>query len=131
MVQKSIPQRFVAVALVGALIVTFFAPVEAPAQSDLPPPGKCTKERHRHLQDIVEAAKNQVSRCSSPLDTIEQMSKKIEWFRDAIIARENINTECFGKANAGHARAVESYEEGMVKCQKLRAAKKQHQDRCK
>jgi hypothetical protein len=132
MVRKSITQRFVAMAWVGATVITFFSPVEAPAQSaeNLLPPGLCTKERHRHLQDIVESASSLVRGCSAPLDTIETMSEKIARFRDAIIARENINLECFGKADPGHKKQVEDLGKGMAKCQKLRAAKRKHQDRC-
>ncbi len=66
MVRKSIRQGFAAIALVGVSIVTFFAPLEAPAQSKnkLLPPGLCTKERHRHLQDTMEAAWSLVRKCS-------------------------------------------------------------------
>ncbi len=132
MVRKSITQRVVDMAWVGATVVTFFAPIEAPAQSaeDLPPPGKCTTERHRLLQDAVKAAKNLVKKCSSPPDTIEIMTEKVQRFRDAIIARENINTECFGGGNDGHTQQVNNLEEGKTFCQERIAAKRKHQDRC-
>ncbi len=127
MVRKFIAQRVAAVALIGALTVTFFAPVEAPAQSakKLLAPGLCTKERHRHLQDTMEAAWSLVRKCSSPPDTVEIMSEKVQRFRDAIIARDNINLECFGRTDDGHNQAVTDLEKGKTHCQERIAAKKE------
>jgi Novel toxin 16 len=128
---KSISQRFVAIAFIGATVATFFAPVEAPAQTkDLPPPGRCTNERHRELQDAMEAAWALVRKCSSPPDTIEIMSEKVQRFRDAIIAREKINNECFDGGDEKHKRQVASLEQGKTYCQERIAAKRKHQDRC-
>ena len=79
----------------------------------------------------MEAAWKLVDRCSSPPDTIEIMSKKIDWFRDAIIARVNINNECFAGGDDGHKQAVSDLDKGMIRCQEKRAAKRKHQDRCK
>lgn len=132
MVRKSNTQRFAAIALLGAVVVTFFAPVEAPAQSatKLQPPGLCTKERHRQLQDIVDVAKSFVAKCSSPPDTIEIMTRKADRFRDAAIARDNINLECFNRTDDGHNRQLQSMEEGLAFCKDRIQAKRKHQDRC-
>ncbi len=132
MVRKFIAQRVAAVALIGALTVTFFAPVEAPAQSanDLPPPGRCTKERHRELQDAMEAAWSLVRKCSSPPDTIEIMAEKVVRFRDAIIAREKVNMECFDGGNKTHKDQITGLENGMAFCKDRIQAKRKHQDRC-
>ncbi len=132
MIRKSIAQRLVAVAFVAVSIVTFFAPVEAPAQSveDLKPPGLCTKERHRELQDAMEAAWSLVRKCSSPPDTIEIMSEKVVGFRDAIIARVKINNECFAGGNKTHKDQTTGLENGMAFCKDRIEAKRKHQDRC-
>ncbi len=133
MVRKFIAQRVAAVALIGALTVTFFAPVEAPAQSKpkLLPPGRCTKERHRELQDEVDKTKALVRGCSSPPDSIEVMMEKEQRFRDAIIARVVINFECFENGDDGHKQQVRDLGEGMAYCQDRIEAKRKHQARCR
>jgi putative RNase toxin 16 of polymorphic toxin system len=113
-----------AVLSVGFMVAAVVLPSSAPAEEneDLKAPGRCTAERHKQLQDVVEKFCNRpgkppvVTRCESILETFEQLAAKEQAWYTCAFAREAINNECFSGGNKGHRQAVNDAKGAAKRC---------------
>jgi putative RNase toxin 16 of polymorphic toxin system len=104
-----------------ALILSFSAG-SALAQ-DIPPPGDCTAEQHRTLQNAVDAACKISRRCDGTQDcaTLQSNHGKNLACADA---RDTINITCFRGGNDGHRQAADDARRAAARCSSLLVSKK-------
>jgi Novel toxin 16 len=89
----------------------------------LAPPGDCTKELHRAMQDRVDAVcKGEPMRCLMT-QTCDQL--RLNWYRmqDCARARFDINQRCFRGGDQGHIDQLQAIINGKEKCERFLAAK--------
>ena len=86
------------------------------------PPGNCTPQEHRDLQDRVENAFGAAKRCSG-LDSISTLDNKIGYQSFCIEARKRINNRCFDGGDKGHKRAIKQRYNSIRKCQNFMTQK--------
>jgi len=106
----------------GAMLAGLLGAAAAAAQ-DLPPPGDCTTEQHRTLQNAVDAA------CSVPRSCdASQSCATLQVNYDQLIAcataRDTINSTCFRGGNTGHREAARNERNGAQRCSAIMVAKK-------
>lgn len=82
------------------------------------PPGNCTPEEHRQLQDGVENACGAAIACRGG-DDIATLNRKIGMHSACIDARKRINDRCFGGGDSGHQTSVEERKGSIRNCQNL------------
>ncbi len=88
------------------------------ATTDLEPPGDCTPEEHRDLQDRVDNACGAAFKCKVD-DDIPTLSSKIGEHSRCIDARNRINKRCFRGGNPGHIDAVSQRLGAIRRCQRF------------
>jgi hypothetical protein len=106
------------------LVILPSSPPPAPAQYRLDPPGDCTTERHRVLQDAVrtECDKRGEMRCLNT-DECPAIEGKIFLIEACIAARVKIDTECFRGGDPEHHTQIRQRRNGLDNCNKLLAKK--------
>ncbi|CAN5331827.1 hypothetical protein BH23BAC1_BH23BAC1_17810 [soil metagenome] len=85
----------------------------------LNPPGDCTEERHRELQDEVDRqCKKNKRACDSSQDcaTLKSYKRRNE---KCARARKKINKECFNGGDPGHRQAEKEAERAAKKCEEI------------
>lgn len=82
------------------------------------PPGDCTPEEHRALQDDVDAAKTDLpGKCNPwPIDNCYTLNVKTAAYLSLAIARSRINVRCFGGGNRTHQEQLASAWEIVGDC---------------
>jgi type VI secretion system secreted protein VgrG len=86
-------------------------------------PGNCTSERHRALQDAVDAACKIPRRCDGTQDCGTLQSNHGKNLACAS-ARDAINVECFGGGDAGHRQAADDARRAAARCSALMVSKR-------
>ncbi|BAM91986.1 exported hypothetical protein [Bradyrhizobium oligotrophicum S58] len=86
----------------------------------LDPPGDCTDDEHRRLQDDVKAKCGAATRCVGT-DSVEVLYDKIDLHIECMDARKRINDACFRGGNPGHVEEVRQRERAIDKCRSLLA----------
>ncbi|WP_397608684.1 RHS repeat-associated core domain-containing protein [Silanimonas sp.] len=86
------------------------------------PPGDCTREQHRYLQNQVDIACQYSGqrRCYSS-DSCEENQRKISANSACAEARRNINSRCFRGGDPGHQEAEEIAVNALNNCINLRS----------
>ena len=105
----------------GAMLAGLLA--SAAAAQDLPPPGTCTPEQHRTLQNAVDAACG-VPRSCNATQSCATLQTNYDQFIACATARETINNTCFGGGNVGHREAARNERRGAQNCATIMVAKK-------
>ncbi|HEV3037094.1 MAG TPA: hypothetical protein VHA33_04840 [Candidatus Angelobacter sp.] len=86
----------------------------------LEPPGDCTKERHRYLQDqINNACKTVPMSCDKSFsfpDDCGIVLENIRRFQKCIEARQLINNECFRGGDPTHNEEILGRSKGLARC---------------
>jgi type VI secretion system secreted protein VgrG len=82
------------------------------------PPGNCTPEEHRDLQDRVENACGSAIACRGG-DDIATLNRKIGAHSACIDARKRINDRCFGGGDEQHQRPIQERQGSIRRCQDL------------
>lgn len=109
-------RRLLALA-VAVLMMAASRLLAAPAK--LEPPGDCTKEKHRALQDAVDrACKGQKMRCTQNQDCVT-LERNLMLFEDCIIARRAIMDQCFRGGDDEHHKQLENVKRGHRDCVNL------------
>jgi len=80
-----------------------------------PPPGDCTPEQHRDLQDRVENACGAAGACSL-LDSVATLNAKIGNISHCMTARSRINDTCFRGGNVKHNQAIDERNNSLNRC---------------
>lgn len=95
------------------------------AVSTLSPPGDCTGEQHRTLQDVVDAACKVPRRCNATQDCTAlrlYYNKNFTYTN----ARDAINITCFRGGDDGHRTASEDALRAATRCAEPIMTKKCH-----
>lgn len=104
-----------------ALILTLWA---GPALAqDIPPPGDCTTEQHRNLQNAVDAACKIPRRCDGTQSCATLQSNHGLNIACAE-ARDTINLTCFRGGNDGHRQAADDARRAAQRCSALMVTKR-------
>jgi type VI secretion system secreted protein VgrG len=111
------PKTILPVAGLAFFLVAGASPALAQA------PGNCTSERHRFLQDAVDAACKIPRRCDGGQDcaTLQSNYGKNQ---ACASARDAINVECFGGGDAGHRQAADDARRAAARCSALMVSKR-------
>lgn len=105
--------------LIAMAVLMMGAPRLLAAPAKIEPPGDCTKERHRALQDAADrACKGQKMRCTHNQDCVT-LETNLMRFEDCIMARRAIMNECFRGGDRTHRDEIESVERGHQTCKDL------------
>lgn len=81
--------------ILAMAVLTLGAPRLLAAPTKMEPPGDCTKEKHRALQEAVDkACKRQKMRCTQDQDCMT-LETNLMYFEDCILARRAIMDQCF------------------------------------
>lgn len=83
-----------------------------------PPPGNCTEQQHRALQDRVDNACKSARACTAN-DSAGVLSAKIGQHSACIAARKKINDVCFRGGDSGHREAITNRVNAIAACQKF------------
>jgi len=86
------------------------------AETSTEPPGNCTPEEHRDLQNRVENACGAATACKGG-DDLFTLNWKIGLQSACIDARRRINDRCFGGGDAGHRLQIEQRKGSIRNCQ--------------
>lgn len=85
-----------------------------------PPPGDCSPNEHRNMQnDVDELCKGTELRRCLKSDSPSIINQKIEAYRKCSDARHTINTKCFRGGDHGHREAAYGLYIGLSNCQDL------------
>jgi hypothetical protein len=93
--------------------------VETPVEQSMKPPGDCTEERHRELQDDVNYKCSRLPRgCTDDMDCRQL---KRNWYRNerCARARDRINNECFKGGDRGHRDAALAAWRAAANCREI------------
>lgn len=90
---------------------------------DQPPPGDCTTEQHRALQDAVDAACKIPRRCDGTQDCATLLANYNKNIACAD-ARDTINITCFRGGNRGHRQAAQDARNAAQRCSMLMVSKR-------
>jgi type VI secretion system secreted protein VgrG len=112
------PKRFLSPWLLGLLLASLVGGAATAAG-----PGTCTAERHRALQDAVDAACKIPRRCDGTQDCATLQSNADKNLVCAA-ARDAINVECFGGGDPGHRQAADDARRAAQRCTIILATKK-------
>jgi hypothetical protein len=104
----------------GAMLAALVGPAAA---VDLPPPGDCTPEQHRALQDDVDAKCSVPRRCDRTQDCATLQSNYDKLLACAS-ARDTINVTCFRGGNPTHREAADNERRGAQRCSMIMVSKK-------
>lgn len=86
------------------------------APDKMEPPGDCTKEKHRALQqEVNRACKGQKMRCE-PWDDCVTLERNLMLFEDCIKARRAIMDQCFKGGDDDHLNQLELVLRGHRRC---------------
>ncbi len=91
--------------------------------AELRPPGDCTAELHRAMQDRVNAACKGEPMACSPSQSCDQL--RLNWYKmqECAHARYDINQRCFRGGDARHIGALQDILNGKAKCERYLAEK--------
>ncbi|MGE6760915.1 hypothetical protein ACQKGO_23045 [Corallococcus interemptor] len=114
--------------------ITWFlllAPQGRAEETELPPPGDCTKDVWRDLSKAVgTACKTQSMNCD---ETMSCLDLTIRWnrFERCIEARRTLMSRCFRGGDLAHKSALATYERGQAECTKLIRVRCSPNEQCK
>lgn len=93
--------------------------VYSPVEESPKPPGECTKERHRKLQDDVNSKCKRLPRGCTPDMNCRQLRRN--WYRNerCARARDLINNECFKGGDPGHTGAAAAAWRAAQNCREM------------
>jgi hypothetical protein len=105
--------------LTAVAVLAMGAPRLLAAPAKMEPPGDCTKEKHRALQDEVNrACKGQKMKCTQNQDCVT-LETNLMHFEDCIRARQAIMDQCFRGGDDDHRRELDRTREGYQRCKDL------------
>jgi hypothetical protein len=93
------------------------------AAAPSPPPGNCSPDQHRTLQDAVDAACKIPRRCDLTQDCATLLSNHRKNLACAS-ARNTVNVICFEGGDSGHRRAAAEALNAAQRCISLMISKK-------
>ncbi|WP_366934443.1 hypothetical protein [Corallococcus exiguus] len=114
--------------------ITWFlllAPQGRAEETELPPPGDCTKDVWRDLSKAVgTACKTQSMNCD---ETMSCVDLTVRWnrFEQCIEARRTLMNRCFRGGDLAHKGALATYERGQAECTKLIRVRCGPNEQCK
>lgn len=109
--------------LAVSFVVAFVVVLSPRVIAQLKPPGDCTAELHRAMQDRVNAACKSAPMSCKGNQSCDEL--RVNWYRlqDCARARFDINQRCFRGGDAGHLKALEDIINGKNICESLLAQK--------
>ncbi|RKH49679.1 hypothetical protein D7X55_02745 [Corallococcus sp. AB049A] len=101
------------VAITWLLLLT---PQGRAEETELPPPGDCTKDVWRDLSKAVgTACKTQSMSCTARMSCVD-LTAQWNRFEHCIQARRTLMNRCFRGGDAEHKSVLEGYERGQARC---------------
>jgi len=94
-------------------------PSTVPPRIMLDPPGDCTEQRWRQLQEDVDKRCKKVSFSCKKGESCPETKSKMRRAEKCAKARETINKECFRGGDPGHKRAAKNARRAQKRCRKL------------
>ena len=105
--------------LTAVAVLALGAPRLLAEPAKMEPPGDCTKEKHRALQDEVDrACKGRKMRCTHSQDCVT-LETNLMYFENCIRARRAIMDQCFRGGDGEHHDQLNDVMRGYGYCKDL------------